>query len=138
MSVPVPPILPTHTPSSYKISPAFPVRFPAFPHKTNNTLSCPQRKRGQNPERNTILSRSFAVRIHKGTNMLPPNPLSAHKRRKERDKNMSLLLYLRIRKRQYIIPLMHCLSARKGQYYVPLIFTAFPSVFHKRNNILPL
>lgn len=48
MSVPVPPILPTHTPSSYKISPAFPVRFPAFPHKTNNTLSCPQRKKDKN------------------------------------------------------------------------------------------
>ena len=123
MSVPVPSILPTYTSFPHPILSAFPVHFPAFPHKTNNTLSCPQRKRGQKPERDTILSRSFAVRIHKGTNMLPPNPLSAYKRRKERDNNMSLLLCLRIRKRQYIIP---------------LIFTAFPSVFHKRNNILPL
>lgn len=51
---------------------------------------------------------------------------------------MPLLLCLRIRKGQYIIPLMHCLSARKGQYYVPLIFAAFPHVFHKRDNNMPL
>lgn len=137
MSVPVPPILQTHTPFPYPILSAFPVRFPAFPHKRNNILSCPRRKRGQKPERDIILSRSFAVRIHKRTNILPPNPLSAHKGRNKRDNNMPLLLCLRIRKGQYIIPLMHCLSARKGQYYVPLIFAAFPHVFHKRDNILP-
>lgn len=71
MSVPVPSILQTHTPFPYPILSAFPVRFPAFPHKRNNILSCPRRKRGQKPERDIILSRSFAVRIHKGTNMLP-------------------------------------------------------------------
>ena len=129
MSVPVPSILQTYTPFPYPILSAFPVRFPSFPHKRNNILSCPRRKRGQKPERDIILSRSFAVRIHKRINILPPNLLSAHKRRKERDNNMSLLLCLRIRKGQYIIPLMHCLSARKGQYYVPSFLLRFPEYF---------
>ena len=51
MSVPVPPILQTYTPFPYQISPAFPVHFPAFPHKTNNTLSCPQRKKRTKPRK---------------------------------------------------------------------------------------
>ena len=48
MNTLVPSILPMHTPSSYPILSAFPVHFPAFPHKTNNTLSCPQRKKDKN------------------------------------------------------------------------------------------
>lgn len=139
MSVSVPSILQTYIPFLYPIVSAFPVRFSAFPHKRNNTLSCPQRKK--------------RAKTPKGTLYCPVHSLSVYTKRpiccpqirflringaKKRDNNMSLLLCLRIRKRQYIIPLMHCLSARKGQYYVPLIFTAFPSVFHKRNNILPL
>ena len=104
------------------------------------TIHYPARseKRGQKPERDIILSRSFAVRIHKETNMLSPNPLSAHKRRKERDNNMSLLLCLRIRKGQYIITLMHCLSARKGQYYAPLFLLRFPAYFTRGTMYCPL
>lgn len=108
-----------------------------FRIKGTITLSCPQRKRGQNPK-GTLSCPVHSLSVYTKDQYIAPNPLSAHKRRKERDNNMSLLLCLRIRKGQYIIPLMHCLSARKGQYYVPLIFTAFPRVFHKRDNILPL
>lgn len=138
MSVPVPPILQTYTPFPYPILSAFPVHFPAFPHKTNNTLSCPQRKKRAKTPKGIQYCPVHSLSVYtKGPIYCPSNPLSAHKRRKERDNNMPLLLCLRIRKGQYIIPLMHCLSARKGQYYVPLIFTAFPHVFHKRDNILP-
>lgn len=154
MSTLVPPILPTYTSFPYKISPAFPVRFSAFPHKMNDTLSCPQRKRGQKPERDTILSRSFAVRIHKGTNILPPNSLSAHKRRNKRRQWYIPLIIFRIRKGQYIIPLctvylrernnimsphFYCVSPRisqEGQYIAPLIH--FPSFIWKGHNIVPL
>lgn len=137
MSTLVPSILPMHTPSSFPILSAFPVHFPAFPHKTNNTLSCPQRKKDKN-SKGTLYCPVHSLSVYtKEPIYCPSNPLSAHKRRKERDNNMPLLLCLRIRKGQYIIPLMHCLSARKGQYYVPLIFTAFPHVFYKRDNILP-
>lgn len=143
MSTLVPSILPMHTPSSYPILSAFPVHFPAFPHKTNNTLSCPQRKKDKNPERNTILSRSFAVRIHKGINILPPNSLSAHKRCNkgtiicssyyvsvsERDNVLSLLCTVYLRKRDNIMsPHFYCVSPRisqEGQYIAPLIH--FPS-----------
>ena len=138
MSVPVPPILQTYTPFPYQISPAFPVHFPAFPHKTNNMLSCPLRKKKATTLKGIQYCPVHSLSVYtKEPIYCPSNPLSAHKRRKERDNNMPLLLCLRIRKGQYIIPLMHCLSARKGQYYVPLIFTAFPHVFYKRDNILP-
>lgn len=68
----IPPILQTYTSFLCQISSAFPVRFPAFPHKRNDTLSCPQQKRGQKPERDTILSHSFAVHIHKGDQYIAP------------------------------------------------------------------
>lgn len=133
----IPPILQTYTSFPYKISPAFPVRFSAFPHKMDDTLSCPQRKRGQKTRTGHYIVPFIRCPYTQRDQYIAPNPLSAHKRCKERDNNMPLLLCLRIRKGQYIIPSMHCLSARKGQYYVPLIFAAFPHVFHKRDNILP-
>ena len=53
MSTPVPPILQTHTPFPYPILSAFPVHFPAFPHKRNDTLSCPQRKKRTKTQKGT-------------------------------------------------------------------------------------
>lgn len=108
--------------------------------RIKRTIRYPVRseKRGQKPRKGYNIVPFIRCPYTQRNQYIAPNPLSAHKRRKERDNNMSLLLCLRIRKGQYIIPLMHCLSARKGQYYVPLIFTAFPRVFHKRDNILPL
>lgn len=137
MSTLVPPILPTHTPSSYLISSAFLVCFPAFPHKRNNNIILPAAKKEDKPERNTILSRSFAVRIHKRTNILPPNLLYAHKRCNKRDNDIFLLLSFRIRKEQYIIPLCTVYLCERHNIMSPLIFAAFPRIFHKRSNILP-
>lgn len=135
MSVPVPPILQTYTPFPYPILSAFPVHF-----RIKETIRYPARseKRGQKTRTGHYIVPFIRCPYTKRAIILPSNPLSAHKRRNKRNNNMSLLLCLLIRKGQYIIPLMHCLSARKGQYYVPLIFTAFPHVFHKRDNILPL
>lgn len=69
MSVPVPPILQTYTPFPYPILSAFPVHF-----RIKETIHYPARseKRGQKPERDTILSRSFAVRIHKRAKYIAP------------------------------------------------------------------
>lgn len=84
------------------------------------------------------MSRSFAVCIHKGTNILPPNSLSAHKRRNkgitmcssyyvsvsERDNVLSLLCTVYLRERDNIMsPHFYCVSPRisqEGQYNVPL------------------
>lgn len=93
------------------------------------------------------MSRSFAVRIHKGTNILPPNSLSAHKRRKERDNNMPSY-YVSVSERDNILspyalficakgtilcpPHFCCVSPRisqEGQYIAP--FNIFPIIYLK-------
>lgn len=128
MSTLVPSILQTHTPFPYPILSAFPVHFPAFPHKRNNNIILPAAKKRTKPERNTFLSRSFAVRIHKGANILPPNSLSAHKRR---NKGITICpsYYVSVSERDNIMsPHFYCVSPRisqEGQYIAPLIH--FPS-----------
>ena len=138
MSTLVPPILPTHTPSSYPISSAFPVCFPTFPHKRNNNIILPQRKKWTKPERNTILSRSFAVRIHKGANILPPNLLSAHKRCNKRDNDIFLLLSFRIRKEQYIIPLCTVYLCERHNIMSPSFLLRFTVYFIRGTIYCPL
>lgn len=108
-----------------------------FRIKGTITLSCPQRKKRTKPERNTILSHSFAVCIHKGTNILPPNSLSAHKRRNKGTIIYSFY-YLSVSERNNVLSPYALFICAKDTILCPLIFTAFPRVFHKRDNILPL
>ena len=72
MSVPVPSILQTYIPFPYPILSAFPVRFPAFPHKRNNILSCPRRKRGQKPRKEHYIVPFIRCPYTQRTNILPP------------------------------------------------------------------
>lgn len=147
MSVPVPPILPTHTPSSYKISPAFPVRFPAFPHKTNNTLSCPQRKKDKN-SKGTLYCPVHSLSVYtkepiccsqirflringakKGITICPSYYVSVS----ERDNILSPLCTVYLRERDNIMSPLFLLRFpayfTRGTIYCP--FNTFPVIYLK-------
>ena len=137
MSVPIPPILQTHISFLCQILSAFPVHFPAFPHKTNNTLSCPQRKKRTKTSKGTLYCPVHSLSVYTKEPIYCPQIRFPHINGAKKGTIICPLIMSPYPKGTIYYPLMHCLSARKGQYYVPLIFAAFPHVFHKRDNILP-
>jgi len=139
MSTLVPSILPMHTPSSYPILSAFPVHFPAFPHKTNNTLSCPQRKKDKN-SKGTLYCPVHSLSVYtKGPNILPQSA-SAHKRRNKRDNILSPLCTVYLRERDNIMSPSFLLRFptyfTRGTIYCP--FNIFPDIYLKGIIYCPL
>lgn len=111
-----------------------------FRIKGTITLSCPQRKRGQNPK-GTLSCPVHSLSVYTKDQYIAPNPLSAHKRRKERDNNMSLLRTYSV-KGTIILSPYTLFFHWKEHNIVPFsvsFFRLFPTRPHKkRDNILSL
>ena len=148
MSVPVPSILQTYIPFPYPILSAFPVHFTAFLHKTNDTLSCPQRKKRTKTPKGTLYCPVHSLFVYtkgpiycpqirfphingakKGITICPSYYVSVS----ERDNILSPLCTVYLRERDNIMsPYFCCVSpniSQEGQYIA--LFNTFPAIYLK-------
>lgn len=148
MSVSVPSILQTYIPFLYPIVSAFPVRFSAFPHKRNNTLSCPQRKKRAKTPKGTLYCPVHSLSVYtkrpiccpqirflringakKGITICPSYYVSVS----ERDNILSPLCTVYLRERDNIMSPLFLLRFpayfTRGTIYCP--FNTFPVIYLK-------
>lgn len=138
MSVPVPSILQTYIPFLYPIVSAFPVHFPAFPHKTNNTLSCPQRKKRAKTPKGTLYCPVHSLSVYTKGPIYCPQSASAHKRRNKRDNNMSLLLLSLSERDNILSPVCTVYLRERDNIMSPSFLLRFPTYFTRGTIYCPL
>ena len=159
MSVSVPSILQTYIPFLYPIVSAFPVRFSAFPHKRNNTLSCPQRKKRAKTPKGTLYCPVHSLSVYtkrpiccpqirflringakKGITICPSYYVSVSERDnilsplctvylRERDNIMSLSVKERRIKGTILLSLSRNMCVR-GILYCPSYYVVFERIVH--------